>query len=81
MKDNIVEIIGWSGTTAVILAYLFVSFGVLPADSISYQLLNLYGGVALLILTFVKKVYQAVATNFFWSIIALIALLNILRIL
>lgn len=59
---------------ALIAAYCFVSFGALSSDSLVFQLLNLTGAAGLLIVAASKGVTQAVITNVFWAIIAIVAL-------
>ena len=44
-KQNLfLEIVGWYGTGAIVLAYALVSFSVLNPTDLIYQLLNLTGG-------------------------------------
>ncbi|MBX6334414.1 hypothetical protein IRY61_03690 [Candidatus Saccharibacteria bacterium] len=74
----IIEAIGWYGPVALILAYALVSFGVVGAESYAFQLLNLTGAIAIIVISAAKKVYQSVALNIFWSIIAIVALVRLL---
>lgn len=62
---------------AIILAYAFVSFDVIKAESIIYQLLNFTGAIGIVIISLVKKAYQPATLNIIWTIIALFALLKI----
>ena len=68
------EIAGWYGTSAIVLAYILVSFKVVPANGVIYQLLNLTGAIGIIIIAAVKNVKQSVVLNIFWAIIAVIAL-------
>jgi len=45
----IYEIIGWVGTSAILLAYLLVSTEKLSSNSKKYHLLNLFGAVGIII--------------------------------
>ena len=70
------EIAGWYGTAAIVLAYLLVSFKVVPADDVIYQLLNLTGALGIVMISIAKKVRQDAMLNIFWALIALAALIT-----
>lgn len=72
------EVIGWFGPVALILAYALVSFGFIDAKSYLFQLLNLIGGAAIIVISLAKKVYQSVVLNIFWSLIAFVSLIQLL---
>ncbi len=71
------EIAGWYGTFAIVLAYVLVSFDILPAGGGAYQLLNLTGALGIIIIAAVKKVRQPLFLNIFWAVIAIVALVRI----
>lgn len=71
------ELAGWYGTFAIVLAYVLVSFDVLPAKGSLYQLLNLTGALGIVVIAAAKKVRQPLLLNVFWAIIALVALIRI----
>ena len=79
MKKNLTEIFGWYGVGAIVLAYALVSFSILPVNSICYQLLNGTGAVGIIVDSMYKKDYQPGILNILWALIALIAIINILR--
>jgi hypothetical protein len=72
------EIAGWYGTAAIVLAYILVSFDILPAGGGSYQLLNLTGALGIIAISAVKKVRQPLLLNLFWAGIATAALIKII---
>lgn len=78
MKKIIIEILGWYGMVAIVLAYIFVSFSFLSSNSIWYQILNGTGAVGIVTVSFYKKAYQPGILNIIWSIIAVIAIINII---
>lgn len=78
MNKLFAEIFGWYGVFAVILAYAMVSFAVIGADSIIYQLLNFTGAIGIVIVSLSKRAYQPATLNIIWTIIALLALLKII---
>lgn len=77
-KKIIDEIIGWYGTIAIIIAFALVSFEILSANNIIYQILNLSGATGIVYISFKKKAYQPGVLNIVWSIIAIIAIIKIL---
>ncbi len=73
-----IEIFGWYGAIAIILAYALVSFSFLQATSIWFQLLNATGALGIVTVSFSKKDYQPGVLNIIWTAIALIAIVKIL---
>ncbi|MEO6110075.1 MAG: hypothetical protein ABIP50_03650 [Candidatus Saccharimonadales bacterium] len=71
------EFCGWYGMIALIFAYFLVSFSWTSGDGIVYQVLNLTGGIGLLIVAASKRVVQSVILNFFWAFIGVIAIVRI----
>ena len=71
------ELIGWYGTIALIGAFGLVSFGVVNADGLAYQLLNLSGAAGIVYHSFYKRDYQPGVLNIIWAAIALLALWQI----
>jgi len=59
---------------ALIFAYSLVSFGWLDGQGLIFQLINLTGGVDLLIVAASKGATQSVILNFTWAIISVIAI-------
>ncbi|MDB5265359.1 MAG: echA1 [Parcubacteria group bacterium] len=74
MKKLLVEAVGWYGTIAIVLAYALVSFSVLPATDLWYQVLNGTGAVGIVIVSFYKKAYQPGILNIVWVVIAVVAI-------
>ena len=78
MKNKIIEIIGWYGTIAIIVAYSLTSFDLLSSNNLWYQILNGTGAIGILIISFRKKAYQPGVLNIIWAIIAFVAILKML---
>lgn len=72
--DLLIEIGGWVGTAALLLAYGLVSTRRLAGDSLPYQGLNLVGSALVLINSFSHGAMPSVAVNVFWIAIGLYAL-------
>ena len=75
--NMIPELVGWYGTVALIGAYALVSFGILNADGLIYQLLNLTSALGIVYISFRKHTYQPGVLNIIWAVIALLALWQI----
>jgi hypothetical protein len=73
-KNILYEIIGWYGTLAIILAYAGNSFNLITSNSLAYQLLNFTGAIGIITISLHKKVYQSVALNIVWGVVAIIAI-------
>lgn len=78
MNKSSIEIFGWYGTVAIILAYALTSFSLLSSDNIWYQVLNLTGAGGIVAVSFYKKTYQPGILNSIWMLIALAAVIKII---
>ena len=72
--ETLLELSGWLGTAALLLAYALVSTRRLAGDSPRYQALNLVGGALVLVNSFYHGAMPSVAVNAFWIAIAIFAL-------
>jgi hypothetical protein len=77
--NKLIEALGWYGTAAIVVAYALVSFAVLPADSLWYQLLNGTGAVGIVIVSFHKRAYQPAVLNCIWTAIAVLVIAKIVN--
>lgn len=78
MKNKLFEIYGWYGTFVIVLAYVLVSFSIIDATNVWYQVLNGTGALGIVAVSFHHKNYQPGVLNIIWSIIAIIAIVKIL---
>ncbi len=72
--EIILEVIGWVGSVIVIVAYGLNSYQKLRSDSMVFYLLNLTGGILLIIYSFYKDAFANTFINVVWVIIAVIAI-------
>ena len=72
--DILLDVFGWAGGAAFVLAYYLVSAGKLKAEGWEYQALNLFGAVAVGLSAFPKKAWPALGLEVVWGAIALISL-------
>jgi hypothetical protein len=73
-----IELFGWYGTGAIILAYALVSLSVLEPTDLVYQLLNVTGALGVLGISIYKRAYQPAVLNVVWTLIALVAITKVL---
>lgn len=73
------NVLGWGGALLILVAYGLVSFEYLAANSVQYQLINLLGGLIIVFAGLIRGLVNfSVFLNFFWSAIAILALLQII---
>ena len=70
----LIEIIGWIGSIGILLAYGLNSYQKIRSDSLQFTLLNLIGGVFLIIYSIYKDAFANTFINLVWVVIALVAL-------
>lgn len=72
------EVIGWMGVAILLLAYLLVSIEKIK-PRFTFQALNAVGAVGVGLSAFVKGAYPASALEVAWILIALVAVIRLLR--
>ncbi|MCI0751379.1 MAG: hypothetical protein L0Y35_06040 [Flammeovirgaceae bacterium] len=75
----LIDIIGWLGSIQVIAAYGLNSYQKLKSDSILFLLLNLIGGICLIIYSYYYAAYANTFINIVWVVIAIPAIIKFLR--
>jgi hypothetical protein len=70
------EIIGWTGTMLILLAYLLVSIQKITPVSKTYQLLNLFGAAFVIVNVSFHGAIPSVALNLVWLVVALYGLIK-----
>jgi hypothetical protein len=68
------EIIGWIGAFLYIIAYFLVSIKKIRADQLNFQLLNISGGICLIVNSLHQSDYPSVFTNGVWAGIGIFAI-------
>ncbi len=72
------EHLGWYCTALFLAAYFMVSTGILEANSITYQLLNITGAIGYVYYAHKKQVYPSVFANSIWAIVGLVTIAGII---
>ena len=77
-RDSVlISAAGWYGTFAIIGAYALLSAKLLD-QGFTYQLLNLSGGIGIVLVSAAKRAYQPMVLNIVWSVIGAASLVRLL---
>ena len=74
MEQNIINILGWTGSVLYLLAYALVSAKKAEGDSLLYQGINIVAGIFLVIYTLSLQAYATTVLNAVWVAIGLFTL-------
>lgn len=75
----LIDILGWIGSVEVIAAYALNSYQRIKSDSFLFQILNLTGGIFLIVNTIYYGAYPSTFINGVWAIIAFTAIIAIVK--
>ena len=70
----LVNVVGWIGMALLISAYALVTTGRLLGPSLTFQLMNLVGGAALMVNSAYYGAWPSAGLNFVWVVIGLVGL-------
>ncbi len=74
MEKILIDTLGWMGTGFYLIAYILVSTRKVAGSAVSYQMMNLVGGITSSINTYYYHSLPAVAANLMWMGVAMFAL-------
>jgi hypothetical protein len=77
LNRTLTEVLGWYGVIAIVGAYALLSFEIIDAKSLTYQVLNATGALGVVLDAWNQKNWQPVVLNIFWLLIALYAILKL----
>jgi hypothetical protein len=77
MKSFWIEVIGWVGSVEILIAYGLNSYQKIRSDSMLFYMLNLTGGLLLIVYTVYKEAYPNAFVNVVWVVVALIAIARV----
>ena len=72
----LIEIIGWTGSFLVVLAYALNLLRKISAQSLTYSLINIAGSAGMIINGYYHHAFPSIAVNVVWIAIAFFALLK-----
>jgi hypothetical protein len=73
-----IEAFAWVAVVVILIAYALVSFDILEADGLAFQLMNLIGAAGIATISFTRRVFQPTVLNTTWAVIALVAIIRII---
>lgn len=76
MTGLVIDVGGWAGAAALLLAYGLVSTGGLTGRSVGFHLLNLFGATGLLVNGVWHEAWPSAALNAVWLVVGFSALLR-----
>jgi len=74
--NTVIDVLGWAGAASLLLAYGLTSTGRLPPEGARFQLLNLFGAVALTANSAYHGAWPSAGLNIVWIMIGLAALIR-----
>lgn len=77
--ELLIEILGWVGSAAILAAYALNSYQRIKSDSMLFIMLNLTGGIFLIIYTIQKEAFANTFINLVWVLIALAGMIRFFK--
>ena len=77
--ELLVNILGWIGSLEVVAAYGLNSYQKIKSDSLLFYVLNITGGILLIVYSVYKAAYANTFINIVWVIIAIPALIKVMQ--
>ncbi len=72
----LIEVLGWIASVLIVGSYALNITGKLAANSKTYVVANLVGGLFFVLNTYYHQAYPSMLVNFIWVIIAIVMLLK-----
>jgi hypothetical protein len=77
--NMIVSVIGWIGTSLILIAYYLISNQKVGPRSRSYQWMNLFGAIGLAVNAYANSAWPVFGLELAWALIAVKALVRLSR--
>lgn len=74
ISTSISGLLGWAGTFFYLLAYLLLSLRKLSANSITYHVMNMLGGLGMIVHAIFLNDRPNIIVNLVWAAIAVLAI-------
>jgi hypothetical protein len=75
----LIDIAGWTGSVFILLAYGLNSYKKIESNSMKFYVLNLFGGIFLVIYSTYKEAFANTFINVVWVLIAIPAIVSLVR--
>lgn len=78
MNKHSIEIFGWYGVVAILVAYALNVLAIVDSTAPLFLWLNATGSAGIVLVSWRKRAYQPMTLNILWLLIAMIGLLQLL---
>ncbi|QYC40445.1 hypothetical protein Nocox_14145 [Nonomuraea coxensis DSM 45129] len=78
--DLLLAVVGWAGAAVLLAAYALVSSGRIHGDGLTYQLMNLFGSVGLMVNSAWSAAWPSAGLNLVWAAIGVLALVKLAKV-
>ena len=75
-RSLLIESMSWTGVIAVLGAYGLSGFGVIDHNDLVYLVLNLYGGLVLMVGSYRKRDWEPAVLNAVWLVVAAVGIIT-----
>lgn len=75
----VIDIVGWIGSFIILAAYGLNIYEKIKSNSLIYYILNLIGGICLIIYSLKKEAFASTFINVVWVLVAIPAIFSILK--
>ncbi len=72
----VINVIGWAGMASLIAAYALVTAGKVQGTSLVFQLMNLFGGLFLMLNSAYYGAWPSVGLNVVWVVVGTVGLIR-----
>ena len=76
---DLIQSIGWAGSTAMILAYFLLSIKKINSERAPYHCINFFGALCLGMTLYDKEAWPALVLEIVWALIAASSILRLMR--
>ncbi|MEV4285377.1 hypothetical protein AB0K40_07700 [Nonomuraea bangladeshensis] len=78
--DLLLAVVGWAGAAVLLAAYALVSSGRIQGDGLTYQVMNLFGAVGLMVNSAWSAAWPSAGLNLVWAAIGVVALVKLAKV-
>ncbi|GAA1750121.1 hypothetical protein ABZ917_38575 [Nonomuraea wenchangensis] len=78
--DLLLAVVGWAGAAVLLSAYALVSSGRIQGDGLTYQVMNLFGAVGLMVNSAWNAAWPSAGLNLVWAAIGVVALVKLAKV-
>ncbi|MED7925683.1 hypothetical protein SMD20_15620 [Nonomuraea sp. LP-02] len=78
--DLLLAVVGWAGAAVLLSAYALVSSGRIQGDGLTYQVMNLFGAVGLMVNSAWSAAWPSAGLNLVWAAIGVVALVKLAKV-